>query len=361
LKYKVVTVLGARPQFVKAAVLSRIFSKYEEVEEVIIHTGQHYDTNMSAVFFKEMEIPKPKYNLAINGLSHGAMTGQMLERIEQILLEEKPAAVVVYGDTNSTLAGALAARKLQIKLIHVEAGLRSFNMSMPEEVNRIVTDRIADLLLCPTDTAIQNLINEGFDNLPIKINKSGDIMKDAVAYYSATSAQKAQVYNKLNLEENKFVLATIHRQENTDNLKNLKEIFNALSKINKQCKVIMPLHPRTRNILKANDLKFDITFIDPVGYFDMLELLKNCSMVITDSGGLQKEAFFNKKPVVIAREETEWVELVDEGFGIIAGSNQQKIVDAYTVFNKKKLNFSINLYGENVGERIYEQIINLLK
>ena len=213
---KIVTILGARPQFVKGAVLSRVIQNHDEVEEVIVHTGQHYDANMSAVFFDEMQIPKPKYNLNINGLGHGAMTGQMMEKIEEVLLKEKPDAVVVYGDTNSTIAGALTAKKLHIKVVHIEAGLRSFNMQMPEEVNRIVTDRIADLLSCPTETAIQNLQKEGFDNLPIQIEQHGDIMKDAVEFYSEISEEKATVLQKNNLQKGAFVLATIHRQENTD-------------------------------------------------------------------------------------------------------------------------------------------------
>lgn len=360
MNYKIVTILGARPQFVKAAVLSRIINKHHEINEVIVHTGQHYDTNMSDVFFEEMEIPKPKYNLAINGLGHGAMTGQMLEKIEKILQGEKPNAVVVYGDTNSTLAGALAAKKLSVKLIHIEAGLRSFNMEMPEEINRILTDRISNLLLCPTDTAIKNLHDEGYRNLPIKLVKAGDIMKDAVQYYSKISEKKSKIFNKLDLEKGNFVLATIHRQENTDNLVHLKAIFEVLSKINKEQKVVLPLHPRTKNILEKNNLEYDIEIIEPVGYFDMLELLKNCTMVISDSGGLQKEAFFNKRPVIIARTETEWVELVSHGFGRIVGADKDKIYNAFQDFKNKKFNFTINLYGDAVGEKMYKEILDLI-
>jgi len=357
---KIVTILGARPQFVKAAVLSRIISKYKVVEEVIVHTGQHYDANMSDIFFNEMDIPKPKYNLAINGLSHGAMTGQMLQKIEEVLSIEKPDLVVVYGDTNSTLAGALAAKKMNIKLAHVEAGLRSFNMKMPEEVNRILTDRISDLLLCPTNTAIENLQKEGFNNIPTKIVKSGDIMKDAVDYYSKVSEEKSSILNDLNLQKNEFILATIHRQENTDNLENLKSIFEGLQEINKKKQVVLPLHPRTKSILEKNNLSYKIKMIDPVGYFDMLELLKNCNLVITDSGGLQKEAFFNKKHCIIAREETEWVELVSTGFAQIVGSDKTKMLSAFGTFQNTKMDFSINLYGENIGEKIYAEIFNLI-
>ncbi len=357
---KIITILGARPQFVKAAVLSRVIAGNNKLEEIIIHTGQHYDTNMSDVFFEEMEIPKPKYNLDINGLSHGAMTGQMLEKIEKVLVVEKPDAVVIYGDTNSTIAGALAAKKMDIKVVHIEAGLRSFNMKMPEEINRILTDRISDLLLCPTDTAIKNLQKEGFDNLDIKVVKSGDIMKDAVEHYSKYSAQRSSVIKDLKLENKDFVLATIHRQENTDDLFKLKSIFEALEDISKETEVVIPLHPRTKGILEKNGLTYNLTYIDPVGYFDMLELLKNCKMVVTDSGGLQKEAFFNNKNCIIAREETEWVELVENGFGKIAGADKGFIIDAFKSFKEIKQNFDINLYGDQVGEKIYNEIVNIL-
>lgn len=357
---KIVTILGARPQFVKAAVLSRIIAKHNAVEEVIIHTGQHYDANMSDIFFKEMEIPKPKYNLAINGMSHGAMTGQMLIEIESVLMVEKPDLVVVYGDTNSTLAGALTAKKMNIKVVHVEAGLRSFNMKMPEEINRILTDRISDLLLCPTDTAIENLQKEGFENLASSVVNSGDIMKDAVEFYGKISESKSSLISSLNLIPNEFVLATIHRQENTDNLENLKEIFEGLELISKEKQVILPLHPRTKAILKQHNLSYNIKIIDPVGYFDMLELLKKCNLAVTDSGGLQKEAFFNKKYCIIAREETEWVELVTNGFAKIVSSDKEKMFKAFKDFQNSEANFEKDLFGENVGEKIYNEIIKLL-
>lgn len=357
---KIVTILGARPQFVKAAVLSRIISKYKAIEEVIIHTGQHYDANMSDIFFEEMEIPKPKYNLEIHGLSHGAMTGQMLQKIEEVLLEEKPDLIVVYGDTNSTIAGALAAKKRNIKVVHVEAGLRSFNMRMPEEINRILTDRISDLLICPTDTAIENLEKEGFLNLPSKVVKCGDIMKDAVEFYGKYSDLKSSIISKLNLQTNGFVLATIHRQENTDSIDNLKSIFEGLEEISNKKQVVLPLHPRTKAILEKFNLKYNITIIEPVGYFDMLELLKNCNLVITDSGGLQKEAFFNKKHCIIAREETEWVELVSNGFAKIVGSNATEMINAYENFQNSTVNFEVDLYGNEVGEKIYTEILNLI-
>jgi len=357
---KIVTILGARPQFIKGAVLSRELAKQKTIEEIIVHTGQHYDQNMSAVFFEEMGIPTPAYHLNINGLSHGAMTGQMLEEIEKVLLIEKPDAVVVFGDTNSTLAGALAAKKIGVKLIHIEAGLRSFNMQMPEEINRILTDRISDLLLCPTEQAIQNLQKEGFDTIDTLIVNSGDIMKDAVQYYSQFSSTKSTVLSSLKLEGTSFVLATIHRQENTDDLDKLKAIFQGLEEIAKEEEVVVPLHPRTKALLEKHELKYNITFIAPVGYFDMMELLKHCSMVVTDSGGLQKEAFFHKKHCVIARTETEWVELVAHDFAKIVGSNTQDMLNAYAYFKTKKSDFSMNLFGKKIGENIVKEIHQLI-
>ena len=356
---KIVTILGARPQFIKAAVLSRIISEHNEIEEVIVHTGQHFDNNMSKVFFDEMNIPEPKYNLNINNVSHGAMTGLMLQKLDEILINEKPDAVVVYGDTNSTLAGALAAKKMHIKLTHIEAGLRSFNMQMPEEINRVVTDRIADLLLCPTTVAIENVKKEALEGMANIVN-SGDIMKDAVEYYSELSVKKSTILKDLNLEEDHYILSTVHRQENTTDLEVLASILKALDRINDDMKVVVPLHPRTKKIIEENKLTSSVTFIEPVGYFDMLELLKNCKLVITDSGGLQKEAFFCKKPCVVLREETEWVELIDNGFAKIAGSDEDNIVFAYKYFKTATPNFLVQLYGNNVGGTIYNEIIKLL-
>ncbi len=357
---KVVTLLGARPQFVKAAVLSRVIRKYNAIEEVIVHTGQHFDANMSNVFFEEMMIPKPTYNLDINSMSHGAMTGRMIEEIEKILELEKPDALVIYGDTNSTIAGALAAKKMHIKIVHIEAGLRSFNMNMPEEINRILTDRISDLLSCPSQTAIDNLQKEGFDNLPILIEKHGDIMKDAVRYYSQFSAEKSSIIKDKKLLPNRFVLATLHRQENTDDEEKLKSIFIALEEIHKNHPVVLPLHPRTKAILEKLSIQPKIHLIDPVGYYSMLELLKNCHLVITDSGGLQKEAFFNKKQCIIVREETEWLELITHGFAKVVGSNTKTIIEAFEEYKDIKKDYSIDLYGNNVGEKIYQSIYQLI-
>jgi len=357
---KIVSILGARPQFIKAAVLSRIIQEKNEFSEIIIHTGQHFDKNMSEVFFEEMDIPKPKYNLNINGIGHGAMTGRMLEQIEEVLMDEKPDLVVVYGDTNSTLAGALAAKKLGVQVAHVEAGLRSFNMSMPEELNRILTDRISDLLLCPTITALSNLKAEGFDNFDAKVVLTGDIMGDSVAYYGSLSPERSAIIEKLSLDNRKFILATIHRQENTDDPKVLGAILQALNDISSEALVVLPLHPRTRAMMEKFALSFKGLAIDPVGYFDMLQLLKYCSLVITDSGGLQKEAYFNQKPCVIARQETEWIELVEAGFARIAGSDTEELKRACADYLDEVPDFDIELYGREVGAAIYDEIASLL-
>ncbi len=339
---KIITVVGARPQFVKAATLSREFQKVG-VEERIIHTGQHFDANMSDVFFTEMDIPKPAYQLDINGLTHGAMTGRMLEGIEEILLKEKPDGLMVYGDTNSTLAGALAASKLHIPVIHVEAGLRSFNMAMPEEINRILTDRISNYLFCPTDTAVKNLHAEGYASMPIRIIKNGDVMQDAALYYAAKASQVSDVLTKHQLSS--FVLATIHRQENTDNPDYLRSIISGLNSIHAITPVVVPIHPRTRGILAKMDITPKFNMIDPVGYFDMIMLLQNCDIVITDSGGVQKEAFFFGKHCITLREQTEWVELVENGFNTLVGSDSQQLLTAFDFLSSKASDFSIDLYG----------------
>ncbi len=335
---KIVTILGARPQFIKAGTVSREIAKYDDIEEIIVHTGQHFDKNMSDVFFEEIKIPKPHYNLNINGLSHGAMTGQMLEKIEEVLMEEKPYWVLVYGDTNSTLAGALAASKLHIKVAHIEAGLRSFNMNMPEEINRIVTDRISNILFCPTDTAVENLKKEGYDNLDCKIVKSGDVMQDGALFYKDLAV-------KPDMElENEYILCTIHRVENTDDLDRLKNIIDALNEINKEKQIVLPSHPRTKAILEKNGIKVNFTIIEPVGYLEMVYLIENSTMIMTDSGGLQKEAFFFKKFCITLRDETEWVELIENKFNVLAGADKNKIFDLYKNYDFND-NFSIDLYG----------------
>ncbi|OIP84171.1 MAG: UDP-N-acetylglucosamine 2-epimerase [Porphyromonadaceae bacterium CG2_30_38_12] len=354
---RIITIVGARPQFIKAATLSRQFQLFG-IEEKIVHTGQHFDSNMSDVFFDEMEIPRPVFQLDIHGLTHGAMTGRMLEEIEKILLKEKPDGVLVYGDTNSTLAGALAASKLHIPLIHVEAGLRSYNMEMPEEITRILTDRISNVLFCPTDTAIKNLKKEGFDHFSVKIIKNGDVMQDAAIYYTAKAEKKSNILKQIGLA--KYVVGTIHRQENTDAPNNLRNIIAGLNEINHQIPVIVPIHPRTRNILSQQNIQCEFKLIDPVGYFDMIMLLKNCELVVTDSGGIQKEAFFFAKHCITLREETEWVELVENGFNILAGSNPETLKTAFEFFKTKKSDFSIDLYGEGkAAEKAALEILNL--
>ncbi len=341
---KVLTVIGARPQFIKAASVNRAFKK-EKVNEIIVHTGQHFDNNMSNIFFDEMNIPKPNYNLNIHSLLHGAMTGRMIEEIEKILLMESPDLVLVYGDTNSTLAGALAAQKMHIPIAHIEAGLRSYNMKMPEEVNRILTDRISNYLFCPSDKAIENLYNEGFKNYPCKLIKSGDVMQDAALYYEKISDSKSTIINDLNLGKDKYILCTLHRQENTDDKNRLRNIIQAYNELSKDLRIILPIHPRTQKILEriTIDIKFEI--IDPIGYFDMLQLIKNSEFIITDSGGLQKEAFFFKKYCITTRDETEWVELVDNGFNIVVGANKERIIFESKKIPEKSENFNVNLYG----------------
>ena len=346
---RIITVVGARPQFIKAATLSRQF-KLAGIEELIIHTGQHFDVNMSKIFFEEMEIPRPAYHLDIHGLTHGAMTGRMLEGIEAILLKEKPDGVLVYGDTNSTIAGALAASKLHIPVLHVEAGLRSFNMQMPEEINRILTDRISNVLFCPTEAAVANLKKEGFENMPVRIIKNGDVMQDAAMYYAPKAEQKSDILKQAGLS--KFVLATIHRQENTDSPETLRNIITGLNEINRQIPVLVPIHPRTRSILTQLNITPEFKMIDPVGYFDMIVLLKNCKLVITDSGGVQTEAFFFGKHCITLREQTEWVELVENGYNILVGSNVLKLKDAFEVFSSKVSDFKINLYGKGQAAQI---------
>jgi UDP-GlcNAc3NAcA epimerase len=359
---KLLTIVGARPQFVKAAALSRVMKSFPGLTEIIVHTGQHFDHNMSDIFFEEMEIPRPHYNLNINGLSHGAMTGQMLEGIEKIILAEQPDFLLVYGDTNSTLAGALAAKKLHVKVIHVEAGLRSFNMAMPEEVNRILTDRISDILFCPTETAVDNLHKEGYKALDSEIVLSGDVMQDAALYYKEKSDKNSTVLFSHQLRKNDFVLATIHRAENTDDEIRLKAIVKALNEINKTLPVVVPLHPRTAKILKDRKIEVGFTIIAPVGYFDMLQLISNSRLVLTDSGGLQKEAYFFNKYCITFRDETEWVELVKHGYNQVVGASTEKILSAFTSLVDKDFVKTTELYGGgNASFNICEKIAAVSK
>ena len=342
---KILTIVGARPQFIKAAALSRQFANHE-INEVLVHTGQHFDDNMAEIFFRQMEIPQPKYNLGIHSLTHGAMTGRMMEEIEKVLLAEKPSVVVVFGDTNSTLAGALAAAKLHIPVAHVEAGLRSFNIKMPEEINRILTDRISNWLFCPTETAVKNLQREGFENFNVKIENIGDVMYDVALFYSQISAKHATVLKSLKKDSRPIVLTTLHRQENTDDLGRLSSIVKSLNELNDEFQVVLPMHPRTKKILERENIRLNFEPLEPVGYFDMIELLKNCAFVITDSGGLQKEAFFFKKQCIVIRDETEWTELVELGYNHLAGAGKQCILKKAGEIKYSNPAFEEKPYGE---------------
>lgn len=333
---KILTVVGARPQFIKAAAVSNIIRK--EHEEILVHTGQHYDENMSKIFFEELKIPKPNYNLEIGSGNHGEQTGKMLIELEKIYLKEKPDLVLVYGDTNSTLAGALCASKLLIPVAHVEAGLRSFNMNMPEEQNRILTDHISKLLFVPTKTAEKNLHNEGITK---GVYNVGDVMFDAVLHFKKLAEEKAQIMDKISITPGEYILTTIHRAENTNNIDRLKNILEALNKSNK--KIVLPLHPRTKKYIEDYNLKFNknIKLIEPVGYLDMITLEMNAEKIVTDSGGVQKEAFFMKKPCITMRDETEWVETVENGWNVIVGTDTDKILNSI-------LNFESNVCQKNI-------------
>lgn len=350
---KIVTVVGARPQFIKAAMVSRELVK-RGVTEILVHTGQHYDVDMSDVFFQQMRIPKPNYELGIGGSSHGAMTGQQLEKIEKILLEERPSLVLVYGDTNSTLAGALAAAKLHIPVAHVEAGLRSFNRRMPEEINRVLTDHVATLLFAPTQIARENLVNEGLRDDSIRV--VGDVMLDATRFYR-TKATMPVWFHELGLTPGSFVLCTIHRAENTEDRNRLSGILMGLEASEEP--VILPLHPRTRATLAAAGtvLPPNIRAVGPVGYLEMNWLEANARVIATDSGGVQKEAYFHGKPCVTLRDETEWVELVDAGCNVLAGAERDKISDLIRNFPGEG-RYGSALYGDGAAaSRIVEALL----
>lgn len=350
---KICTVIGARPQFIKAAPVSKVLRR--EFNEILIHTGQHYDNNMSAIFFDELNIPKPDYNLGIGSGGHGKMTGEMLTKLEEIYLKEKPDYVLVYGDTNSTLAGALAASKLIIPVIHIEAGLRSFNMSMPEEQNRILTDHISSLLFAPTETAMKNINKEGLKEKGINV---GDVMYDAVLNFTKLANDKSTIVKELDLKSGEYILTTIHRAENTDDINRLKNIIDALNSTEK--KIVLPIHPRTKKYIQEYGLEFgdNIKCIDPVGYLDMISLESNASKIVTDSGGVQKEAYFMDKPCITMRDETEWVETVNVGWNIIVGTDKEKILNAINEFEVPK--DKPNIFGEGkAAEKILENLLKL--
>jgi len=338
---RLLTVVGARPQFIKASVVSRTIREVEGIDEIIIHTGQHFDGNMSEVFFEQLGIPRPDHKLEIHSVSHGAMTGRMLEKLEDVMLSERPDRVLVYGDTNSTLAGALAAAKLHIPVAHVEAGLRSFDMRMPEEINRILTDQVSDLLFCPTDAAVQNLRNEGVERRAARVLKVGDVMQDSALLFARHSIAPQGLDGKSG-----FVLATLHRAENTDDPTRLAGIVDALNTLHKDvAEVVLPLHPRTRGAVADQGLDLAVTVVDPVGYLEMIWLLKRCGLVLTDSGGLQKEAFFFGKACVTLRDQTEWVELIQEGANVLVGADHTKIVAQARAHLNRPIQDSKALYG----------------
>lgn len=362
---KIVTIIGARPQFIKAAATSRAIATDNlvtinplPITEVIVHTGQHYDDDMSAIFFRELEIPEPKYNLNIGSGAHGQQTGEMLAAIEKVLIEEKPDVVLVYGDTNSTLAGALAAAKLHIPIAHIEAGLRSFNRRMPEEINRVVTDHLSTLLFCPSQVAVNNLTDEGISK---GVTIVGDVMADALQFAVNKAQNKTEIKEKFHLQHKTYLLATVHRAENTDDPKRLGNIMNALSELSKSEVVVLPLHPRTKKILEANFSSLltpdaSLKLIDPVGYFDMIALEKSARMILTDSGGIQKEAYWLKVPCITLRDETEWVETVENGWNKLTGANIIAIIDA--VQNFIPPTEQATLYGNGqAASRVLQEIM----
>jgi UDP-GlcNAc3NAcA epimerase len=361
---KVVTIIGARPQFVKAAAVSRAFSEYNRshstssFSEVLVHTGQHYDANMSQVFFDELHIPKPDYNLGVGSGSHGEQTGLMLQRIEDVLLNEKPNTCLVYGDTNSTLAGALAAAKLHIPVAHVEAGLRSFNRNMPEEINRIMADHISSFLFCPSETAVKNLSDEGIAN---GVHQIGDVMYDCVRYYiDKNKSTEQSTLSNLNIHSKSFYLATVHRAENTNDQRRLTGIMDAFSAVAaKDCPIILPLHPRTIAYLEKYNLKISryVRIIPPVSYLEMLALQKNARKILTDSGGVQKEAYWLDVPCVTLRNETEWVETVQSGWNTLTGADKEGIIEAVQQPQRENTAVSGSLYGN--GDAAI-QICNIL-
>ncbi len=382
MKKKIITIVGARPQIIKSSALSRAIRKFfnDELEEIIVHTGQHYDDNMSKVFFDEMKIPFPNYNLSVGSGSHGKQTAKMIDGLEEIFLKEKPSAVVVYGDTNSTIAGALAATKIHIPVVHIEAGLRSFNKSMPEEVNRIACDHMSSLLFTPTVTGIENLEKEGFDTRlkgeatadNPNVHHCGDIMYDNSLYFSSVSEEKSTILNELNLSPESYILCTVHRDSNTDVKENMENIFQALLDVgeNSGLKIILPLHPRTKHKMKeqlSTELFENIAesemmeIIPPAGFLDIIALEKNARMLITDSGGLQKESFFFEKPCIILRPQTEWVEIVNNGNALLADADYNRIIDAFNELVTVE-NFTYpNFYGDGkASEFICEKIVEMI-
>lgn len=367
---KILTILGARPQFIKAAAVSRAIRDHNRhtdqarIQEVIVHTGQHFDANMSDVFFEQLDIPQPDHHLGVAGLNHGAMTGRMLEGIETLIHQEKPDWLLVYGDTNSTLAGALAAAKLQIPIAHVEAGLRSRNLAMPEEINRILTDRVSAILFCPTQTAVDNLNSEGYP-FPApglrqqRIENVGDVMFDVTLHYREMALRQVSL-DQWGLTDGNYALGTLHRAENTDDPDRIESILAALREISSQCPVVLPLHPRTRNLLAAQGKQHwlkGVQVLDPVPYLDMQRLEIGARLILTDSGGIQKEAYFHRVPCITLRDETEWVETVTMGWNQIVGADKARIVSAFGQAQVPHAQLQAP-YGDGFAS---QKILNLMK
>lgn len=351
---RIMSILGARPQFIKCAPVSKELRK--EHEEILIHTGQHYDSEMSAIFFRELEIPNPDYNLGIGSSTHGQQTGEMLIAIEKVLMKEEPDLVLVYGDTNSTLAGALAAVKMHIKVVHVEAGLRSYDRRMPEEINRVVTDHTSDILFCPTNTAIENLKKEGIVN---GVHNVGDVMIDALLHNRKIAEKKSTILDDLNLKNKQYLVATMHRPSNTDNKENLSNIVDAFCEAEET--IVFPVHPRTTKYLREyglyEKLQKNVKLIKPQGYIDFLKLMIHAKKILTDSGGVQKEAYILKVPCITLRENTEWIETVEAGWNVLVEANRERILEMITEeFNSKKK--QMNVFGDGKASKRIVKIID---
>ena len=355
---KILTIIGARPQFIKAAALSRYLKNLPNIKEIILHTGQHYDNNMSNNFFSELDIPKPDYNLGVGSDTPARQTAKMMICIEDITLKERPDFILIYGDTNSTIAGAIVGAKLHIPIVHIEAGLRSYDRKMPEEINRVVSDSISTILFCPTETAVKNLEKEG---ITTRVYNVGDIMLETYLFYKNRALKNSSILNRLNLKPKEYILCTIHRASNTDDVENLKNIFIGLT--NSKETIILPLHPRTRKIINQDksikkSIGKNINITEPVGYFDMICLEANAKKIVTDSGGVQKEAYFNKVPCITLREITEWVETVKERVNKLVGVDPEKIKESINSFHPKEQNYSKSLYGDGKTSEKIVKIIN---
>ena len=358
LDMKILTIIGARPQFIKAASLSRYLKNVPDIKEIILHTGQHYDSNMSEEFFSELDIPIPNYNLGVGSDTHARQTAKMMMGIEDIALREWPDFILIYGDTNSTIAGALVGTKLHIPIAHVEAGLRNYDREMPEEINRVVSDSMSTILFCPTQTAVNNLKKEGIID---GVYNVGDIMFETYLYYKDKAQKNSKILNKLNLKPKEFILCTIHRASNTNNIENLKNIFIGLTSSKET--IILPLHPRTKKEINQEKslnkyIGPNIKIIDPIGYLDMIYLEANAKKIVTDSGGVQKEAYFNKVVCMTLRENTEWLETIEEGANKLVGVDPEKIKEDINSFHPKEQNYSKQLFGDGKTSKKIVKILD---